>query len=152
MEKERFAAEIQKYKKEMFLLAYSILGNYHDSEDAVAETMLRAYEKIGTLKNEERFKPWLMKILVNRAHLVRRGNKRVIFVEEMDTYAGGTDEIISDLWETVLALEDDLRSIVVLYYYQGFSVREISQMLALPVGTVKSRMARAREKLKVMLG
>ncbi len=60
MDEEELILQFQKYKQEMFLLALSIMGNYHDAEDAVAETMLKAYEKIGSLKNREKFKFWLM--------------------------------------------------------------------------------------------
>ena len=129
----------------MFLLAVSIVKNYHDAEDAVAETMLRAYEKIHTLDDKEYFKFWIMQILVNNARMILRKNKRVVCTEEMDRYMLGNSECISDVWETVLALEDELRTIVVLYYYQGFKISEIANVLDLPEGTIKSRLSRARK-------
>ena len=67
MKKEYFSLQIRRYKEEMFLLANSIVNNYHDAEDVVAETILTAYEKIHTLRDEEKFKSWLMQILVNNA-------------------------------------------------------------------------------------
>lgn len=67
-----------------------------------------------------------MQILVNNARMILRKNKRVVCTEEMDRYMLGNSECISDVWETVLALEDELRTIVVLYYYQGFKISEIA--------------------------
>ena len=81
MESEEFISRIKEYKKEMFLLAVSIVKNYHDAEDAVAETMLRAYEKIHTLDDKEYFKFWIMQILVNNARMILRKNKRVVCTE-----------------------------------------------------------------------
>ncbi len=151
MEREEFISRLIEYKRELFLLALSIVKNYDDAEDAVAETMLRAYEKIDSLKDQERFKFWLMQILVNNARTLLRKRKRVICVEEIESYIPDGREGISDIWETVLSLEDDLRTIVILHYYQGFRGDEIAIMLNLPVGTVKSRLSRARKKLRVLL-
>ena len=130
---------------------YWLWKNYHDAEDAVAETMLRAYEKIHTLDDKEYFKFWIMQILVNNARMILRKNKRVVCTEEMDRYMLGNSECISDVWETVLALEDELRTIVVLYYYQGFKISEIANVLDLPEGTIKSRLSRARKNLRELL-
>ena len=80
-----------------------------------------------------------------------RKNKRVVCTEEMDRYMLGNSECISDVWETVLALEDELRTIVVLYYYQGFKISEIANVLDLPEGTIKSRLSRARKNLRELL-
>lgn len=57
----------------------------------------------------------------------------------------------SDVWYSVLSLEAEFREVIILYYYVGFRVKEISQVLHIPSGTVKSRLKRAREKLEVML-
>lgn len=150
MSKDDFISQIQEYKSELFLLAVSIVNDYHDAEDVVAETMLIAYERLDSLKKEERFKFWLMKILVNNARMLLRKNKRFVYVDEIDVYVSGNEKNISDVWEMVLSLDSELKTIVILYYYQGFKVKEISKMLSLPVGTVKSRLASARKKLRLL--
>ncbi len=151
MSKDDFISQIQEYKRELFLLAVSIVNDYYDAEDVVAETMLTAYEKLDSLKKEERFKFWLMQILVNNARMLVRKNKRFVYVDEIDAYVSGHEKNISDIWEMVLSLDSELKTIVILYYYQGFKVKEISKMLSLPVGTVKSRLAGARKKLRLLL-
>lgn len=150
MSKDEFILQIQKYKNELFLLAVSIVDDYHDAEDVVAETMLMAYEKIAFLKKEELFRFWLMKILVNNARMLLRKKKRFVFVDEIDSYVSVYEQDISDVWETVLSLDSELKTIVILYYYQGFQVNEIAKILKIPVGTVKSRLSRARKKLRTL--
>ncbi len=151
MENEEFISRLKECKKEMFLLAFSIVKNYHDAEDVVAETMLKAYEKIHTLKDEKSFKFWIMQILVNNARMILRKNKKVVCVDEIDIYIKDNSECITDIWESVLVLEDELRTIVVMYYYQGFKTNEIASILKLPDGTIKSRLSRARKKLKLLI-
>ena len=150
MSKDEFILQIQKYKNELFLLAVSIVDDYHDAEDVVAETMLMAYEKIAFLKKEELFRFWLMKILVNNARMLLRKKKRFVFVDEIDSYVSVYEQDISDVWETVLSLDSELKTVVILYYYQGFQVNEIAKILKIPVGTVKSRLSRARKKLRTL--
>jgi len=152
MNKEKFISQIQEYKREMFLLAFSIVKNYHDAEDAVAETLLKSYEKLDSLKNKEQFKFWIMQILANNSKMILRKNKKLVCVDEMDAYLPEKTENNSVVWESVLSLEDELRIIVILYYYQGFKVKEISKIVGIPEGTVKSQLSVARKKLKVLLG
>ena len=92
MSKDDFISQIQEYKSELFLLAVSIVNDYHDAEDVVAETMLIAYERLDSLKKEERFKFWLMKILVNNARMLLRKNKRFVYVDEIDVYVSGNEK------------------------------------------------------------
>lgn len=105
--------------------------------------------QIQKYKNEL-FKFWLMKILVNNARMLLRKNKRFIFVDEIDPYVSVYEQDISDVWEMVLSLDSELKTIVIMYYYQGFHVNEIAKILKIPVGTVKSRLSRARKKLRTL--
>lgn len=86
MKKEYFSLQIRRYKEEMFLLANSIVNNYHDAEDVVAETILTAYEKIYTLRDEEKFKSWLMQILVNNARKEIKKRNRYLFTDEIEKF------------------------------------------------------------------
>lgn len=83
MKKEYFSLQIRRYKEEMFLLANSIVNNYHDAEDVVAETILIAYEKIHTLRDETKFKSWLMQILVNNAKKEIKKRNKYFFTNEI---------------------------------------------------------------------
>lgn len=151
MKKEYFSLQIRRYKEEMFLLANSIVNNYHDAEDVVAETILTAYEKIHTLRDEEKFKSWLMQILVNNAKKEIKKRNKYFFTNEIEKYFLQEDTFTKKVWEYIFSLEDDLRVAVVLHYYQGFQVKEIAKMLHIPPGTVKSRLFRARNELKKII-
>lgn len=151
MKKEYFSLQIRRYKEEMFLLANSIVNNYHDAEDVVAETILTAYEKIHTLRDEEKFKSWLMQILVNNAKKEIKKRNKYFFTNEIEKYFPQEDTFTKKVWKYIFSLEDDLRVAVVLHYYQGFQVKEIAKMLHIPPGTVKSRLFRARNELKKII-
>lgn len=151
MKKEYFSLQIRRYKEEMFLLANSIVNNYHDAEDVVAETILIAYEKIHTLRDETKFKSWLMQILVNNAKKEIKKQNKYFFTNEIEKYFPQEDTFTKKVWEYIFSLEDDLRVAVVLHYYQGFQVKEIAKMLHIPPGTVKSRLFRARNELKKII-
>ena len=139
MKKEYFSLQIRRYKEEMFLLANSIVNNYHDAEDVVAETILTAYEKIHTLRDEEKFKSWLMQILVNNARKEIKKRNRYLFTDEIEKFLSQENEQTKKVWEFIL------------HYYQGFQVKEIAKMLHVPQGTVKSRLFRARNELKKLI-
>ena len=131
------------------MAAYSLLKNPTDAEDVVQEALLTAYERLYTLQDEEKFKPWLMKILVNQAKMYIRKNSRIVYIEngeeiDQETAKGNYEEI----WDVVLSLNSKLSLVVILYYSQGYSVKEISKIVGIPAGTVKSRLAKARVLLR----
>ena len=153
MKKDKFIEQIEKYKKQMYVVAYSILKNPTDAEDVVQEALLTSYERLHTLQDEEKFKPWLMSILVNQAKMYIRKNSRIVYIEngeeiDQETAKGNYEEI----WDVVLSLNSKLSLVVILYYSQGYSVKEISKIVGIPAGTVKSRLAKARVLLREELG
>lgn len=153
MKKDKFIEQIEKYKKQMYVVAYSILKNPTDAEDVVQEALLTSYERLHTLQDEEKFKPWLMRILVNQAKMYIRKNSRIVYIgneEEIDQVTPKNN--YEEIWDVVLSLNSKLSLVVILYYSQGYSVKEISKIAGIPAGTVKSRLSKARELLKKELG
>ncbi len=148
---EIFCLNISEYKFNMFRLAKSILHNDTDAEDAVSETILKAYDKLHTLKNMDSFKPWLIRILVNESYSLSNRRKKVVYLDEVEftekTYIDNNKE----LWNVVGKLDEDFRTVTILFYYEDLSIKEIGKVLNLPTGTVKSRLSRARNKLKEIL-
>lgn len=151
LSKTEYVSLIQQYKREMYLLAFSVVKNHADAEDAVAEAILKSFEKMGSLKDIEKFKYWLMQILMNNARQILRKKSRLLYNQEMEMLLTETYNFDSTIWDTVISLDGDFRTVVVLYYYEQFTVKEISNILHIPEGTVKSRLSRARDKLKVLL-
>ncbi len=133
----------------MYRIAFSILRNEEEIYDAVSNTTVIIFEKIATLKKEEFFKTWLIRILINECYKICNQNKKIVYFENLkeekmkynDTYED------ADIKEIIKNLKQDFKEIVVLYYFEDFSVKEISKILSIPEGTVKSRLARAREEL-----
>lgn len=147
--RERFTAVVEETMDIMYRLSYGILNNVTDAEDAVAQSLLKAWEKLDHLKKEEQLRSWMIRIVINtsKSMLFRRG-REVSFDQEKLT-AGliqeGPQE--TSLWSQVRELKETHRVVLLLYYYEGYSVKEIAGMLRVPEGTVKSRLARAREEL-----
>lgn len=160
-----FAKGILNYKYMMFRVALGILKNESDAEEIVCESIAKAYERKDTLKKPEAFKSWITSIVIHTSYdYVKKMQRYIGEVSEDMLYADrqcGTKKTIEEeylqkeenakLWEYVNDLEEEFRIVVILYYYEEFSVKEIAKFLGLPVGTVKSRLSRARKKLYAFL-
>lgn len=151
MKKEEFAAYVLLHQMSMYRLALGILGNKQDAEDALSETIIKAYEHLASLRDEAKFKSWIMAILVNVSKNMLSKNRRVQLVDDITIFEEAAQECQNDLWDSVMDLGEQHRQIIILYYYDGFSTKEIAKILKIPEGTVKSRLSRARENLKEIL-
>ena len=150
--REEFAALVTEHSRSLFRAARSLLDCDADAEDAVSEAILRAWRKWGQLRDPDAARAWLLKITVNCAYEQRRRAARLLCTDQVVGIAGGPeDQPVSYLWEAVLCLPDDQRAAVTLYYYEDLPVKEIARILGVAQGTVKSRLGRARARLKQML-
>ncbi len=149
---EELSALIMDNKDGMYRLAFSILRNDADAQDAVSEAIVLAFEKCHQLRKTSSAKSWLMQILVNSSKKIALQSNKYVLLENEIQYEQAGEFKDDDMWETVMELDEEFREVVVLYYYEQFSVREIGKMLRVPEGTVKSRLARAREKLLRIIG
>ena len=154
---EAFVTLIEQHKTQMYKTAKAILKNEDDVCDAIQEALISCYKNIQGLKNEKYFKTWLIRITINKCYDIIEKNssnnskieKKICYLEEEKT----SNNIVSkiDLEIALNALENDLRIVTVLYYYDDISVKDISDILGIPTGTVKSKLSRAREKLYELL-
>ena len=151
MEQETFERNIREYAPNMYRLALAMLHNRQDAEDAVSEAVLIAYEKRHTLRDRNRFKPWIMQIMANEARRIYGKNKRITPMEDMEAYMPSFRDENHELWDVVMQLETVHREVIMLYFYERFSIKEIGRILRVPEGTVKSRLSRAKKALKEML-
>lgn len=149
---KELSALIMDNKDGMYRLAFSILRNDADAQDAVSEAIVLAFEKCHQLRKTSSAKSWLMQILVNSSKKIALQSNKYVLLENEIQYEQAGEFKDDDMWETVMELDEEFREVVVLYYYEQFSVREIGKMLRVPEGTVKSRLARAREKLLRIIG
>lgn len=143
----------EHYQSGLYKTAYGILGNEHDAADAVQETLLKSYNDVKKLRKPELFKNWLYRILVNRCIDIIRQRKKITPVEKIWLPDAVTEDNDTKLTvaQAVAALDDQHRVVVVLRFFQDMSLKEIASVLDCPVGTVKSRLHRAMQKLKIKL-
>ena len=116
------------------------------------DTILDAYEHIGSLKKEEYFKTWLVRILINRCTKRYRMNQRKAYLEDYSEEAqSDVGKADVEFREMLSMLPDDSRAIFQLYYGEQFTIREIAQILDMNENTIKSKLHRGKEQLRVAL-
>ena len=152
---EAFEQLIKENKLKMYKVAKSILKNEDDICDAIQNALMSAYSNLNKLQNNKYFSTWLIRILINKSYdIINKNQRSYSTTTDIDEY--NSDENLKSfdsynsesLIENVLCeLEDDLKTITVLYYYNDYSVGDISIILNIPEGTVKSRLSRARKKI-----
>lgn len=150
LSEQEFAELVSKYQHEMYYIALSILKNETYAQDAVAEAILKAFEAREKLKEKEKFKAWLIRILVNVSCTQMKRNKKIILMDEIEILPRQESKALG-LWEEVMKLEYKFRVAIILFYYEDFSTKEIAAILHVPEGTVRSRLTRARNKLRIIL-
>ena len=147
-----FTAAVTANGRSMFRAARSVLDSDADAEDAVGQAVLQAWQSLDKLRDKGAVRPWLIKITVNCAYALRRKQAKLISLEDAKVEPSAVDPPRWDgLWDAVRALPLERRTAVVLFYYEDMSVEQIAKCLGVPVGTVKSRLSRARKQLKEML-
>lgn len=151
MNKQEFTQQVMEAENSLYRVARTLSANESDCEDAVQQAILIAYDKLDNLRNEKFFKTWLTRILINECYKIRRKSGFVISFEDYTVDIPSDGKIDNELRDAVFRLPIKLRSVIVLYYIEGYSVEETAYMLKLPQGTVKSRLHKARKLLKTML-
>lgn len=153
-DKNAFCNLIRDYKSSMYGVAKTILKEEEDIKDALSSSILKAYEGIGTLRNDEYFKTWLIKIVINQCYEICRKNSRITFLDKNqkvneERYVDTYEDL--DLKRALDSLEEELKIIVELYYYEDLSLKDMAKILEVPQGTLKSRLSRARKRLYSIL-
>lgn len=146
--KDAFVELMKIYERDMYNLTRYMLGNNEATYDVVQDTILTVYEKISTLKNPSSFKSWLLKIVVNKSKSELSKQNKIIYLEnsiEIPIIDKELEKI--ELMSLVSDLPDDFKSVIILFYFNDLSYKEISEILDIPEGTVKSRLFRGKEIL-----
>lgn len=142
----------QQYEADIYRMAYVYVKNNDDALDLVQEVAYQSFKKISTLKNPEYFKTWLMKITINCAlNLINKNKKVIPLNSDFEVLARLDDEDIAltiSLNEMIDTLKEDEKSVILLKYYDDRTLKEISEILEIPLGTAKSVLYRALDKLR----
>jgi RNA polymerase sigma-70 factor (ECF subfamily) len=148
-DEESFVALCGVMKTRLFRVAKGILGDDALALEAVSEAVFRAYKGIRRLRKPEYAATWFTRILINAANDAYRQRKReapLDAVQERTHYDKHDD---MDFGDMIGGLAPELREIVSLKYYSEYTLEEISLMLKIPLGTVKSRLNRALKQLRL---
>ena len=168
---DAFEELIKGYKKSAYNIALRVMRNAEDAEDASQEALIKIFKNISSFNMESTFKVWMYRIVVNTCiDFKRRKNVNTLSIDETIDLGSGReiqreipdesnnpDALIERNYSTQLVndainmLEDDFKTIIILRDIKGFTYDEISQILSCNLGTVKSRLSRARKRLKELL-
>ena len=158
---DAFESIVRARMDAVYRLSFAILGDEADARDAAQETFVAAWRQLPSLRESERFEAWLQRVAVNAARqtLRARGRRRVREIPSSfvaaredpvaDATGASADVAILDAALTHLPVEQ--RSILVLHHLEGRSVAELATILAVPLGTAKSRLFAARRALAVAI-
>ncbi|MBH9966170.1 sigma-70 family RNA polymerase sigma factor [Bacillus enclensis] len=151
-DEEAFLTMFQEYEKDIYRMAYVYVKNQEDALDVVQETAYRSFKKIGTLKNPEYFKTWLIKISITCATDMLRNRKKIIHLNP--EYASPIHSEDNDiplslsLHDLIETLNESEKNIILWKFYHGYTLKEIAEIEETPLGTVKSVLYRALAKLR----
>lgn len=144
----------------LYKIAFSYFKNKDDASDAVQDSIVTAFEKIDSLKDNSKFNAWLTSILVNRCRDMLRKSSKIKFEEladermlmsssSYDTYSKVDTSI--DILNSLSELDEKHRDVITLKYLGDYSINEISKALNIPEGTVKSRLNTGLKKLRAIM-
>jgi RNA polymerase sigma-70 factor (ECF subfamily) len=167
-QREVFWNLAQQHTRFLYNVAFKYAGNRYDAEDLVQETLYTAYDKFHQLRDRRKFKSWLFAILRN--HFLKSQRKKAPV--QMDEFENGIDYLsqlesvsvhqdVASVYESKAEAEairsildklpEKYKAVLILYYVEDSSYQEIAEMLEVPIGTVMSRLSRARQMMKKAL-
>ena len=149
--KEFIEHAVRQYSSMLLHLAASRLTSPTNAEDVVQEVFMKLLKTAPKFHDEEHEKGWLIRTTLNAACDYRRRASVRSAEPSMEMQASCSMPESSEILEAVRSLPDKYCAVIHLYYYEGYSIKEISKVLRLPVPTVGTRLARGREKLKQLL-
>jgi len=156
-----FEALVQPHLTSAFRVAFLIVHDYHLAQDAVQEALWEAYKSLYRYDKRKgtSFRAWFIKIVTHRAlNMVRRKKNTEEYLDSIDPGQNPLESILQkekeqQIWRAIQMMTLKHRSVVILYYYEEFSIAEIAKILGVLEGTVKSRLHKARnliaEKIQV---
>jgi RNA polymerase sigma-70 factor (ECF subfamily) len=167
-DKRAFETLFRKYYQQLFNLLYRMVQNSEEASDLTQEAFIKAFRALPSLRDETTFYPWVRQIAVNlcRNFWKRNGRLRVSSLDETLTTEEGEElsreipdwtenpeqlfqhqELREQLMKAIAELSPDHRTVILLHHLEGLPVADIAKTLGISVGTVKSRLARARDQL-----
>ncbi len=142
---------INKYSAGMYRAAYSILGSAAEAEDAVQETFIKLYSQKPHFNDESHEKAWLLRVVINQAKNQHRKTRRLSSFEESISGIEFASDDQRAVYEAVRTLDEKYRIVIHLHFFEGYKIKEISELLSVPQSTVGTRLERAKAQLRTLL-
>ena len=152
MDEDIFRGKLKQYKDTVYRIAFTYLRNQADAEDVAQETVLKFYLREKPFPDVGSEKAWLIRVTLNACHNLRRSvwfQNRAELPENLATAFETPQD--NALYAAVFSLPEKYRVVILLYYYEEYSVQEISEMLQRNPSTIQTQLERARKKLKALL-
>ena len=148
MTEQCFNEKYSMFRNTVFSVIFNYLKNTDDTSDIMQEVFIRLYRTDTKFQNDEHLKAWLIRVAINLSKNFIRDNHRqqTELIDENIPYTDKNDDM--DLMHLVMELPEKYRIPIHLHYYEGYQVKEIAQILQLPVSTVKIHLMRGRTMLK----
>lgn len=155
IDKETFCVLIKEYEKSIYYVAYSIVKNDVDAEEIISEAIYKAYTRLDTLKDKNAFKTWMLRIVHNTGvDYIKKNSKKILMDEQIEQEVSSREEDIVNkmiVQNAVNQLKQPYRTVILLYYYEEMSIKEISQITSTNAITVRKQLSRGRTMLKEIL-
>ncbi len=150
---EALTAAYDRHFDMIYRICYTLMGNVHDTEDAVQSVFIKLFNSKMCFSDIEHEKAWLIKVAQNQCRDYHKQwwRKKVTFTESTKEHAVHTRES-NPVLDEVMALPKNLRVALYLYYYEGYKQSEIATLLGININTVKTRIRRGKQCLKIKLG
>ena len=150
---EKFEIMINKYHDLLVSIAYSYMRDNFYAEDIAQESFIKLYRARKRFENEEHIKNWLIRVTINECldTLKNKTNKLLIDNEYINNLSDTSDADKGkneDIYSCICSLKDEYKTIIILYYYDNYSLKEIANILKISESNASSRLVRARGKLK----
>ncbi len=150
LNEKEFAVRAERLRARLYRCALMYMGNEHDALDALDEAVYKALRACRRLRQEEFFDTWMTRIVINQCRSQLRRRRDEVSLDELDDIAAERFDALP-LREAVRALPRELRDVVVLRYFSGYTLRETAEILDIPPGTAATRQRRALELLRLEL-
>lgn len=153
MDLQAYTKAVDTYADNIYRVAYSYTYTKVDSEDVLQNVFLKLYQTKQSFNSEEHLKQWLIRVTVNECHNLHRTfwKKHIPLAEIEKSVQDLLPDDKIDLHNALLKLPSEYRIVIHMYYYEGYKTKEISNILQVKEATVRTRLARGRDKLKELL-
>ena len=150
MDREFFIENANKYKDTIFRIAFNFFGNSYDADDMVQDVLLKLYETDKSFESNEHIRNWLIRVTVNECKSAFRlpWRKRDVSLDELTGSVEFEFKEESEVLSQAMNLSTKYRVVLFLFYYEEFSIKEISVILKTNESTITTRLSRARKKIK----